>query len=322
MSFRKEAMVPRGGPDGGDGGKGGDVIFVSESRLHSLLDLRFKKAYRAQDGEPGAGANCSGSDGEDLVLKVPPGTVIRNAQTKEVICDMAEQQSFVLLKGGLGGKGNTFYKTSVNQAPSIAQKGLPGQELTVELELKLLADVGLVGLPNAGKSTFISRISQAKPKVADYPFTTLVPNLGVVKFSDELSFVVADIPGLISGAHEGTGLGLHFLRHVQRTRVFVHLVDATGSMGVTPLQAYKDIRKELELYDRDQVKDSEFRPLSEREELVVLTKIDAVTEEDLEALKEDFREIGVAVRTISSVTGENVKELVREMGNKVFAQHG
>lgn len=320
VSFRKEAMVPRGGPDGGSGGKGGDVVLIADSRLHSLLDLRFQKSYKAQDGEPGAGANRSGSDGKNLELKVPPGTVIRNAKTREVICDMADIERFVLLEGGLGGQGNVFYKSSVNQAPSIAQKGLPGKELQIELELKLLADVGLVGLPNAGKSTFISRISQARPKVADYPFTTLVPNLGVVRFTEELSFVVADIPGLISGAHKGSGLGLQFLRHIERTGVFVHLVDATGSMGVSPLQAYKDIRAELEAYDQDRKDDLEFKPLAERSEIVVLTKIDAVADEELESLSQDFKDMGIEARRVSSVTGENINELVREIGKKVFAK--
>lgn len=322
VSFRKEAMVPRGGPDGGDGGKGGSVVVIVDSRLHSLLDLRFKKSYRAEDGELGSGANCSGKDGKDLEIKVPPGTVVRDAQTREVLCDMAEVERVVLLEGGIGGKGNSFYKSSINQAPSIAQKGMPGKDLQIELELKLLADVGLVGFPNAGKSTFISRISQAKPKVADYPFTTLVPNLGVVRFSDELSFVVADIPGLIAGAHEGTGLGLQFLRHIERTKVFVHLVDATGMMGVSPLQAYKDIRFELEQYDKSRAEDEGFEPLSPRDEIVVLTKIDAVSLEDLENLVHDFSEAGIEVRKASSVTGENINDLVLEMGKKVFKQNG
>lgn len=322
VSFRKEAMVPRGGPDGGNGGKGGDVVFIADPRLHSLLDLRFQRSYKAEDGQAGAGANCSGSDGKDLEMRVPPGTIIRNTKTGEMICDMAQVERFVLLEGGLGGKGNTFYKSSIHQAPAIAQKGLPGKDLAIELELKLLADIGLVGLPNAGKSTFISRISQARPKVADYPFTTLVPNLGVVRFSEELTFVVADIPGLISGAHQGQGLGLQFLRHVERTRAFVHLVDATGSMGIHPLQAYKDIRKELELYDRDHKGEFEFAPLSQREEIVVLTKIDAVVDADLETLAQDFRDEGIEVMKISSVTGENISDIVREMGKKVFGQNG
>lgn len=322
VSFRKEAMVPRGGPDGGNGGRGGDVIFVADPRLHSLLDLRFQKSYKAQDGEPGAGANRSGKDGAHLELRVPPGTMIRDSLSKEVICDMAETDRFVLLEGGLGGKGNTFYKSSVHQAPTIAQKGLPGKEMSIELELKLLADVGLVGLPNAGKSTFISRISQARPKVADYPFTTLVPNLGVVRFSEELSFVVADIPGLISGAHEGAGLGLQFLRHIERTRVFVHLVDATGSMGVSPLQAYEDIRKELRLYDEGHQEEESFTPLSERQEFVVLTKIDAILPEELIQVEQEFLDRGIQVRKISSVTGENINDLVKEMGKKVFESHG
>lgn len=319
VSFRRESMIARGGPDGGDGGRGGDVIVVVETRLHSLLDLRFQKKYKAEDGESGGKANCSGKDGPDLELKVPPGTIIRNRKTGEVIVDMAETDRFVLLKGGIGGKGNPFYKTSVNQAPTVAQKGMPGEELEVELELKLLADVGLVGLPNAGKSTLISRISSARPKVADYPFTTLVPNLGVVRFAEELSFVVADIPGLISGAHTGAGLGLQFLRHIQRTRFFAHLVDVTESMGRTPMQAYDDIRGELKAYDENNKDLEGFLPLSTRPELILLTKIDSIPLERLAEIELEFKEKGLEVMSISSVTGEKIDELIKIMGSKVFA---
>jgi GTP-binding protein len=213
-------MVPRGGPDGGDGGKGGSIVFHADPRLRSLLDLRFKRSYKAPDGEGGMGANRSGKDGENLVLKVPPGTLIKD-RSGHVLYDLGENETITFLEGGLGGKGNPFYKSSVNQAPTVAQKGMPGIEKDLQLELKLLADVGIIGLPNAGKSTLISRISSAKPKIADYPFTTLVPNLGVVRFAEELTFVVADIPGLIAGASEGAGLGIQFLRHIERTRVFV-----------------------------------------------------------------------------------------------------
>lgn len=223
VSFRREAMVPRGGPDGGDGGKGGDVVLRTDTRLHSLLDLRFQKTYKAQDGLPGEAQMRSGKNGENLVITVPPGTLVKDSDGR-VLYDLTEHTELVLLPGGLGGKGNTFYKSSVNQAPTVAQKGLAGQTLDIHLELKLLADVGIMGLPNAGKSTLISRISSAKPKIADYPFTTLVPNLGVVRFAEELTFVVADIPGLIEGAHTGAGLGIQFLRHIERCAVFVHLM--------------------------------------------------------------------------------------------------
>lgn len=317
VSFRREAMVPRGGPDGGDGGKGGDVIIRTEARLHSLLDLRFQRTYRAQDGEPGQGRNRSGKKGDDLVLTVPPGTLIKDSDGS-VLYDLTEQQEILLLPGGLGGKGNTFYKSSVNQAPTVAQKGIPGQEMEIHLELKLLADVGIMGLPNAGKSTLISRISSAKPKIADYPFTTLVPNLGVVRFADELSFVVADIPGLIEGAHSGAGLGVQFLRHIERCRVLVHLIDVSPAAGKDPLEAYNEIRNELELYDKGKSDEDAFSPLSSRDEMVVLNKIDSVEEMELRMVVDKFRKKGLSVLTISAATGKNLKELIENLGKKVF----
>lgn len=320
VSFRREAMVPRGGPDGGDGGDGGDVIIQVDSRLHSLLDLRFQKAYRAKDGAPGENRNCSGPDGEDLILTVPPGTIIKD-EDGNVLHDLSEGDRIVFLEGGLGGKGNWFYKSSVNQAPMIAQKGLPGKEMEIQLELKLLADVGIMGLPNAGKSTLISKISAAKPKIADYPFTTLVPNLGVVRFRDDLTFVVADIPGLIEGAHEGAGLGTQFLRHIERCRLLVHLIDAGPTSGKDIVDAYKEIRRELELYDGQKEDEDGFEPLSKREELVVLNKIDSAEEETLRAATGQFKKMGMKVFAISAATGKNTKELVDELGKRVF-QHG
>lgn len=319
VSFRREALVPRGGPDGGDGGKGGDVIFEVDSRLHSLLDLRFQKIYKAQDGEPGQKANRSGSNGADLILKVPSGTVVKTP-SGAVLNDLAETPRIVFLKGGLGGKGNTFYKSSVHQAPMIAQKGLPGQECEIQLELKLLADVGFVGLPNAGKSTLISRISSARPKIADYPFTTLVPNLGVVRFRDELSFVVADIPGLIEGASQGAGLGIQFLRHIERTKTFVHLIDVSEMAGKDPLAAYDEIRKELESYDRQKAESDGFVPLAERPELVALNKIDTIDTMALKQIEGRFRERGVEVISLSAATGENIQELVLNLGNRLFSK--
>jgi GTP-binding protein len=232
--------------------------------------------------------------------------------------DLTAETELVLLEGGLGGKGNTFYKSSVNQAPSIAQKGLPGAERTIHLELKLLADVGIVGLPNAGKSTLISRISSAKPKIADYPFTTLVPNLGVVRFADELSFVVADIPGLIAGAHTGAGLGTQFLRHIERCRVFVHLIDAGPASGRDPLEAYGEIRNELEMYDRGKEDEADFDPLSARPEIVVLNKIDTIDEAALRGAVDKFRKMGREVLVISAATGKNLKGLIETLGKRVF----
>jgi GTP-binding protein len=230
ISFRRESGMPRGGPDGGDGGKGGNVIIRTSKHINSLVDLRQNKRYAAQNGEMGYGRQKAGADGEDMVMIVPQGTVIRTLEG-EIIVDMTGINDYVILKGGRGGKGNEFFKTSINQAPDYAQPGEEGEEVEVKLELKLIADVGIIGFPNAGKSTLISRISAAKPKIADYPFTTLTPNLGVVKAGDYSSFVVADIPGLVKGAHEGVGLGIQFLKHVERTRIFIHLVDVSGVSG-------------------------------------------------------------------------------------------
>ncbi len=316
-SFRREAMVPRGGPDGGDGGDGGSVIIKVDSRLHSLLDLRFLKSYRAEDGEHGGRQMRSGKKGADLVLSLPPGTVIRDGGG-HVLFDLVEGQEFVFLEGGLGGKGNPFYKSSVNQAPTIAQKGLPGKEVDIHLELKLLADVGIVGLPNAGKSTLISRISSARPKIADYPFTTLVPNLGVVRFGEDLSYVVADIPGLIEGAHEGAGLGTQFLRHVERCRVFVHLIDLTSMTGKEPLAAYDEIRHELEMYDKMKSEEEGFLPLATRSEIVVLNKIDSASEEVINAARAAFKRRKLDVMEISAATGKNIKTFIDILGRKVF----
>lgn len=316
VSFRREAMVPRGGPDGGDGGKGGDVIIRVDERLHSLLDLKFKLTYKAADGEPGMAMKCSGKDAEDLVLKVPPGTMVKN-KSGQVIYDMAEHAEVILLKGGIGGKGNTFYKTSINQAPSVAQKGMPGEDLDICLELKLLADVGIIGLPNAGKSTLISRISAARPKIADYPFTTLVPNLGVVQVGPERTFVVADIPGLIEGAHRGEGLGIQFLRHIERTSLFVHLVDVSPMAAKPPLEAYEEIREELRLYDEMKSGQEGFQPLSPRTEIIVLSKADLLREDELRKAMQTFREKKLEVMWISAAANKNIQELVADLAKKL-----
>jgi GTP-binding protein len=317
VSFRREIFVPRGGPDGGDGGRGGNVVFKTSTRVHSLLDLKLKSKYKAQDGEAGKTQKRAGADGEDLVIIVPPGTMIKTLDGV-LVRDLGPEEEFVFLKGGIGGRGNPFYKSSVNQAPSVAQKGMPGEEATIKLELKLIADVGIIGFPNAGKSTLISRISSAKPKIADYPFTTLIPNLGVVRFNEESNFVVADMPGLIKGAHEGVGLGTRFLKHIERTKCFVHMIDASGLSGRDPVQDFKDINNELEMYDKAHEDEEDFRPLADRTQIVALNKADVVSDEDINKLKIKFLKTGADVIVVSAVTGKNIKELVNRMGEMVF----
>ncbi|NUM58393.1 MAG: GTPase ObgE [Bdellovibrionaceae bacterium] len=318
VSFRREAMTPRGGPDGGDGGKGGSLVLRVTPHLNSLVDFKSNKKYIARNGEQGQGARCSGANGEDMVLMVPRGTLVRSLEG-EVLVDMAEHDEFVLFEGGRGGKGNHFFKTSVNQAPEHAQPGEPGIEQEVILELKLIADVGIIGFPNAGKSTLISRISAAKPKIADYPFTTLAPNLGVVKAADFKTFVVADIPGLVKGAHQGVGLGIQFLKHIERTKFFIHLVDASGLSGRDPIQDYLDINHELEMYDQQNKEKPDFFPLTERTQFVVLNKIDTLSEADLSQLKNTFhKKCGVSVIAVSAFTGKNIKDLLQFLTDKLF----
>lgn len=319
VSFRREAFAPRGGPDGGDGGRGGNVILRTAQNLNSLVDFRANKLYKAQAGTPGSGANCSGPAGEDMILMVPEGTLVRNAENGEVIIDMTGIQDHVLLEGGRGGKGNHFFKTSVNQAPEYAQPGEEGSRLDIKLELKLIADVGIIGFPNAGKSTLISRISAARPKIADYPFTTLTPNLGVVKAGEYRSFVVADIPGLVKGAHEGVGLGIQFLKHIERTRLFIHLIDVSGMSGRDPFQDYFDINEEIKMYDEGNADKDGFFPLSVRPQFVVFNKIDTVNETELNRLKAEFKKrTGIVPLAISGVSGKNVKELIQEVAHRVF----
>lgn len=314
VSFRREAMTPRGGPDGGDGGRGGDVVLKVAENLNSLVDYRQGKKYSAQSGENGAARNCSGHNGEDLTLLVPPGTLVRNAETKEVLVDMTGINQFTLLKGGRGGKGNHFFRNSVNQAPEHAQPGEPNEAVEVTFELKIIADVGIIGFPNAGKSTLISRISAAKPKIADYPFTTLVPHLGVVKAGEFSSFVVADIPGLVKGAHQGVGLGIQFLKHIERTRLFIHLIDISGATSEDPVQDYKDINNELEMYDQANGEKEGFFPLSTRPQMVVLNKIDVLSADKIERIQTKFqKEIGYKPAVISAVTGKNIEPLIFEI---------
>jgi GTP-binding protein len=341
VSFRREKFVPRGGPDGGDGGRGGSVVFVSSSNLSTLQDFRFKRSYQAENGQPGSGRNKAGRDGEDIEVLIPVGTVIKDAETNEVVFDFAESgQKWIAAKGGRGGKGNTHFVSSVFQAPKFAQPGEEGEGRELFLELKLLADVSLIGYPNAGKSTLISRMSAAHPKIADYPFTTLSPNLGVVKVADFKSFVVADIPGLIEGAHKGAGLGHKFLKHIERTRITVHLLDGTHLLDFTTLpdeepgasakkgakelhRLYLAIRKELELYNPE---------LGDKDEVIVINKADLfigqpkflneVKAEWRKLLEKDSKKTGRTLLpkepfSISCASGEGIHELIHTLWEKL-----
>lgn len=319
VSFRREKYVPAGGPDGGDGGKGGDVIFMVDEGLNTLVDFRNVRKYKAEDGEPGSKRNCRGKDGSDIVLKVPPGTVIKEAGSGQVIVDMSgENRRVVLLKGGRGGSGNQHYATSTMQAPTYAQPGRPAKELELLLELKVIADVGLVGLPNVGKSTLLARVTNARPKIANYHFTTLNPNLGVVDLDGTKGFVIADIPGLIEGASEGVGLGHEFLRHIERTKVIIHIVDAAGTEGRDPVADIYAINKELDAYNPD---------IAKRPQVIAANKIDVIFDRDdssVNAIKAEFEPKGIPVYPISAVSGEGVRELLyhvnemlEELGNEV-----
>ncbi len=318
VSFRRESGAPRGGPDGGDGGKGGDVIFKTSRHINSLVDIKSFRKYRADNGEAGARDNCYGQHGKDLTIIVPEGTIIRN-EDGEILYDLNKNQQITILRGGRGGKGNTFFKNSVNQAPEHAQPGEEGEHLDVTLELKLIADVGIIGFPNAGKSTFISRVSAARPKIANYPFTTLTPQLGVVKVGEYSNFVLADIPGLIKGAHLGVGLGIQFLKHIERTRLFVHIVDVSGLSGREPMVDFEEINFELKMYDEMNKEKEEFFPLTSREQIVVLNKIDLLGSDQVEKLKIQFKKkFNVDVFAISAVTGKNLQEFLGYVANKIL----
>lgn len=310
VSFRREKYVPRGGPDGGDGGKGGNIIIKATKELNTLLDLRYHREYKAERGEHGKGSNKHGKDGESRIIPVPVGTLIKNAETEEVIADLDHHDAEVVAaKGGRGGLGNAHFATPTRQAPKFAQPGEKGAEKWLVLELKLLADVGLIGLPNAGKSTLISVISSAKPKIADYPFTTLVPNLGVVKLEDFRSFVVADIPGLIEGSHRGAGLGFQFLRHVERTSVLLHLVDISDILATDPVDDFEKINRELVLYSPELLN----KPMA-----VAGAKLDIAHDKiRLNRLKEYCKDKGLDFFPMSSATGEGIKELVKYLSRKV-----
>ncbi|MDE5803921.1 MAG: GTPase ObgE [Lachnospiraceae bacterium] len=314
VSFRREKYVPNGGPDGGDGGHGGDVIFVVDEGLNTLTDYRHIRKYQAQSGENGGKKNCRGKDGEDIILKVPAGTVIKEAESGKVITDMSgDNKRIVLLKGGRGGNGNQHYATSTMQAPKYAQPGQPAKELNLILELKVIADVGLVGFPNVGKSTFLARVTNARPKIANYHFTTLNPNLGVVDMEDGNGFVIADIPGLIEGASEGIGLGHEFLRHIERTKVMIHMVDAAGSEGRDPIADIYAIDKELEAYNPE---------IAAKPQVIAANKVDLIYEgenEIISKLKAEFEPKGISVYPISAVSGRGVKELLYHVKNMLEA---
>lgn len=310
MAFRREKFVPRGGPSGGDGGRGGDIVMVSSQRHNTLIHFRYNPMHKAKRGEHGMGSNCTGQDGYSVELKVPVGTSVWDIDTGELVHDFSEpDERVVIAKGGRGGRGNQHFATPTHQAPREHEMGRPGEERNLRLELKLLADVGLVGYPNAGKSTLISRISAARPKIADYPFTTLEPNLGVVTVGQEpeqQSFVVADIPGLIEGAHLGSGLGAQFLRHIERTRFLVHLVDVSDASGrLDPVEDFKVINNELASF----ADGAGQHPLEGKPMIVVATKLDAANPEKLKKLKAHVRRRKMEFHGISAVTGEGIEEL-------------
>lgn len=310
VSFRREKFVPRGGPNGGNGGKGGDVIALADPQLTTLLDLRYQKQYKADRGEHGLGKDQHGKTGEDRIIKVPVGTIIRDAGTGELLGDLKEaQQQVVVAAGGRGGKGNAHFVSSTHRSPRFAQPGEPGEDKELEIELRLLADVGIIGLPNAGKSTLIAAISAVRPKIADYPFTTLVPNLGVVGYGDGKSFVVADIPGLIEGAHEGHGLGDKFLRHVTRTSLLIHLLDASNIDEKDPIAQWRTVNRELELFDPE---------LGKKPQLVVANKIDLPAGKNgAELLAKQLPKRYQPPHTISAATMEGVRRLVQYVGMRL-----
>jgi GTPase len=311
-SFRREKYVPRGGPNGGDGGDGGNVVLRVDPGLSTLLDLSYPQTLRAKRGEHGRGKDQHGAAGDDLVLRVPPGTVVHDDESGAVLADLRlPGERTVVARGGRGGRGNMHFATSTNRAPRRADPGTPGERRTLRLELRVLADAGLLGLPNVGKSTLVRAVSAARPRVADYPFTTLVPHLGVVRIDDERSFVLADVPGLIPGAHEGHGLGARFLRHLSRTAVLVHLIDASGLTGRDPLDDFDAINRELALASPD---------LAAKPQIVVVTKLDlAETRDALPAVRRRFAERGIVLHAVSGVTGEGTSELMARIAAAVAA---
>lgn len=308
ISFRREKYVAAGGPDGGDGGKGGDIYFEVDPDSNTLIDFRYNKKFKAESGKNGEGGNRYGKSGQDLYIKVPIGTIVRDANTNEILADLSEPgQKALILAGGRGGKGNSHFATSTRQAPRFAQDGEKGEERELILELKLLADVGLIGFPNVGKSTFLSMTTSATPKIADYHFTTLEPNLGVVKTDYGDSFVIADIPGIIEGASEGTGLGIQFLRHIERTRLLLHVIDVSGSEGRNPVEDFYTINNELKQYSEK---------LSKRKQIIVANKIDVMQDEELyKELEKVAKENNMEIFKISAATNQGVSELIKHVSD-------
>lgn len=313
VSFRREKYVPRGGPDGGDGGKGGDIILTASSKKNTLLHFRSKKHFQAQNGQKGQGRQKAGKDGQDLIIQIPPGTLVLDAQSNAVIKDFTRPGEFYMIAaGGKGGLGNTRFKSSTNQSPKFAQPGKPGQTFRIRLELKLIADVGIIGLPNAGKSSLIRVISSARPKVGEYPFTTLVPNLGMVYPNNGTPFVVADIPGLIEGAHTGAGLGIRFLKHIERTYMLIHLIDVSNIEESNPLYAYQTINRELALYHPS---------LSGKKQLVVLNKMD-LPGSDRRAIAFQNALNGAELLKVSAKTGDGIEELIHRLSQLCNQYYG
>jgi len=313
VSFRREKFIPLGGPDGGDGGKGGDVIFQVSPHLATLLDFRHKPHLKAERGRHGMGKDRHGAAGDDLTVFVPVGTTIRDDETGEVLADLSEPgQTVVLFKGGRGGQGNARFASSTNKAPKFAQPGEPGEERWLRLELKLMADVGLLGFPSVGKSSFIARVSAARPKIADYPFTTLTPNLGVVEYKNYRTFVIADIPGLIEGAHQGAGLGHRFLKHVERTDLLLHILDISWMPDRDPVREYEAINRELELFDPE---------LARKRQIIVINKLDLpVVRENLDRVTDWFTERGLTVFPISAATGKGIPPLLDEIARNLWGK--
>lgn len=309
-SFLREKYVPLGGPDGGDGGKGGDIVLETDPNLQTLFDLRYQKINKAEDGRPGRGKQMTGRSGKDCVLKVPMGTLVKDEDSGELLVDLKNKdQRFIVAVGGRGGFGNAKYKTSSNRAPRKFQTGLTGEKMKLILELKLLADVGIIGFPNAGKSTLIAKISNARPKIADYPFSTLIPNLGIVKMDDFSSFIAADIPGLIEGAHEGKGLGIQFLKHTERTRLLIHLIDFSITSDRDPLEDYQAIQKELKSYSQT---------LYEKPQVLVPSKIDhPEAEEKFKQFETELKKLNPNLLPISAVTGEGISELLKQIQSEL-----
>jgi GTP-binding protein len=312
VAFRREKFIPLGGPNGGDGGKGGDLILQVAPQIGTLYDLRLHPHQRAQRGKNGMGSDRHGAGGDDLIILVPLGTIVKDYETGEIIADMTEpEQRLLLLKGGRGGQGNARFMTSTNKAPKFAQPGEPGEELVIKLELKLMADVGLLGFPSVGKSSFITKVSAARPKIADYPFTTLKPHLGVVQYKNYRTFVMADIPGIIEGAHDGAGLGHRFLRHVERTRILLHLLDPCRTHDSNPLNDYETLNRELALFNPE---------LSEKPQIIVINKIDLP---DVQALIPEivpyFEKLGLKVFPVSAATGEGIPVLLDEIARKIWS---